>query len=194
MNIRRATAHHPVYTSLIFMAAVFGLMALLVFLTGCTDKNVAAYSEEEGPAAVSEQTPPQPDLLRHSFDEFHRYDDGISIQVSGPQEFELSETGEVEGTERATAVMFEITIDNATSESFVPDAYPTVTTGEFEASLIKDVNNPFGDFTYSLPSEIPAGESFSWMTAYSVDSLENLTVKIGPSFDHDDARFTNVLP
>lgn len=191
MNIRRASAHHPVYTSLIFMAAVFGL---LFFLTGCVDKDTIAYSEEDGPAAAVEQTPPAQDLLLHSFDEFHRYEDGISIQVSAPQEFDLSDTGEVEGTERATAVMFEITIDNATNETFVPDAYPTVTTGEFEAALIKDVNNPFGDFTYSLPSEIPAGESFSWMTAYSVDSLENLTVKIGPSFDHEDARFTNILP
>lgn len=191
MNIRQWTAHHPVWTSLVFMAGVFGLLWLLV---GCSERG--AYSEEGVEAATVEEevTPPPIDTLRHPFGEIHQYEDGIIVFVSEPKEFELSETAEVEGTERALAVVFQIDITNNSTEEFQPEAFPKVTTGEFEASMIKDVNNPFGDFRFQSGLPLQPGETETWLIGYSVDSLDNLTVKVAPSFEHKELRFTNILP
>lgn len=193
MNIRQLTARHPVWTSLAFMAVVFGLLWLLV---GCSDKG-SSYSEENGAEAVASEekvTPPPVDELRHLFGDIHQYDDGIIVFVSEPKEFELSETAEVEGTERALSVVFQIEITNNSTEEFQPAAFPKVTTGEFEASMIKDVNNPFGDFRFQSGLALQPGETETWLIGYSVDSLDDLTVKVSPSFDHEEARFTNILP
>lgn len=184
-NLRQASAHRPVICSLIFMAVVF---ALMFSLTGCSDKEQPAAAEE------NVQTPPPVDELRHMFGEVHQYDDGIIVFVSEPKEFELSETGEVEGTQRALSVVFQIDITNNSTQEFQPEAFPKVTTGEFEASMIKDVNNPIGDFRFQSGLPLQPGETETWLIGYSVDSLEQLTVKVAPSFDHEAARFTSILP
>lgn len=191
MNIRQLTARHPVWTSLVLIAVVFGLLWLLV---GCSDRDANAEEGVETVTVEEEVTPPPVDELRHPFGEIHQYDDGLIVFVSEPKEFELSETAEVEGTERALAVVFEIEITNNSPEEFQPAAFPKVTTGEFEASMIKDVNNPFGDLRFQSGLPLQPGETETWLIAYSVDSLDNLTVKVSPSFDHEEARFTNILP
>lgn len=175
------------------LIALFVLFILLLSLTGCMDKEAMAAQAAEK-AEKTEVTPPPIDKNVHQFGELHVYDDGITILVDEPIEFELSESGEVEGTLRAHQLVFRITIKNGSSENFQPQAFPKVTSGEFEGSLIYDVNNPIGDFTYDPGLPIPPGEESVMLVAYSVDDPSHVTVRIAADFDHDDLRFTNVAP
>lgn len=190
MNIRQYTVRHPAISSLVLIAIV---MLIVMSLTGCGKRtNASAISEED--IGGTTQTPPPIDTMRHLFGETHTYDDGITVTISEPQQFELSEIASLEGDIRAHQIAFEVTVTNNSSETFQPEPYPEVTSDGSTATLIHDVENPFGDFSFSSGTPLDPGESRTYLHGYSVDSMDSITVELSPTWQHDDVRFTNILP
>lgn len=179
----------PLRALIILLIVVLGGVILAIALSGCSS-TVPATTEQ-----TVEPTPPLPDPFIVQFDEPYVYDDGVTITVSQPTEFELSPTAEVEGTQRAHQLVWKISVLNNSTEDFTPQVFPKVWSGEFMDSLIKDANNPVGDITYQPDGTVLApGEQYDFLIAYSVDDLDALKVLVYAEMDRDTITFTNILP
>lgn len=191
MSVRSFIDRRPFTSAFIFVVVVLSGM---IALTGCATDDVPAFSEEGIETEEVASTPPPIDPFWHPFEEIHTYEDGVEVLVKAPQEFELSDRAIEHGTPREHHVVFHIVVSNGSTESFSLDALPIVTFGDWEATRVEDNDTTVGPITLTPGIEIAPGEKVEWNVAYAVDTLDDITMRIRPTFDHEELRFTNILP
>jgi predicted lipid-binding transport protein (Tim44 family) len=116
-----------------------------------------------------------------AFGETVTYDDGLAVTVSAPETFTPGEYAA--GADQAANVVFTITITNGTDKNFDPTlAYPSVASSGVEASSVYD-----SDQSLDQPSTtVPAGQSVTWRSAFSVADPAQLILEISPGpFEYD---------
>ncbi|MCS5718686.1 YrzE family protein [Herbiconiux sp. CPCC 205763] len=127
------------------------------------------------------------DVIAAQFGQVVTYDDGMEISVSEPTPFTPS--GNAVGADQATNLSFTVTIVNGTATDYQPFSFSTVTSGGVEASLIIDPDNG----AEGLPpvDTIPAGQTVTYVEAYSVADANDVVFDVAPGFEYTTARFTN---
>ncbi|SMH49653.1 hypothetical protein SAMN06295885_3374 [Rathayibacter oskolensis] len=146
---------------------------------------------EEAPAeeAPSEEPPPAADDMTVGFGEALAYTDGVTLSVSAPTEFTPTEYAA--GNDQAVDVVFTLSIQNGSDENLEPFTYAEVSSGGVEASRIFDTDGEAGDISTSPSTVILPGGSVTWKEAYSVADPASIVMQLSPSFDYQDAVFTN---
>ncbi|WP_382304240.1 DUF4190 domain-containing protein [Herbiconiux sp. UC225_62] len=127
------------------------------------------------------------EVIAAQFGQVVTYDDGMEISVSEPTPFTPS--ANAVGTDQATNLQFTITIVNGTAADYQPFSFSTVTSGGVAASLIIDPDNGIE----GLPpvDTIPAGQTVTYVEAYSVADANDIVYDVAPGFEYTTARFTN---
>jgi hypothetical protein len=127
------------------------------------------------------------DVIAAQFGQVVTYDDGMEISVSEPTPFTPS--GSAVGADQAVNLSFTVTITNGTSADYDPFSFSTVTSGGVDASLIIDPD----DGAEGLPpvDTIPAGQTVTYVEAYSVADANDIVYDVAPGFEYQTARFTN---
>jgi len=88
-------------------------------------------------------------------------------------------------------VVFQLTITNGSDENLNPVTYSRVASGGTEASAIFDSGNSMGDIGLGPTTVILPGGTITWLEAYSLTDPSSIVFQISPSFDYQDAVFTN---
>ena len=172
------------------LIATAGLVAWI--LTGCAPKVVDPVDATPPPAAESVETDEPTtgsNQMIHPFGETHDYGTGITIVVSEPKEF--SPTNIAAGATKPHNIYWEVTITNNSDEPFEPTPFPKVSSGGTTASMIADVDNPVGELNAPPSAPILPGKSLTFLSAYSVTDLNDITYAVAPDFMYDEAIFTN---
>ncbi|MFB2597302.1 DUF4190 domain-containing protein [Herbiconiux sp. P17] len=127
------------------------------------------------------------DVIAAQFGQVVTYDDGMEISVSEPTPFTPS--GNAVGGDQAVNLQFTVTIVNGTAADYQPFSFSTVTSGGVDASLIIDPDNGIE----GLPpvDTIPAGQTVTYVEAYSVADANDIVYDVAPGFEYTTARFTN---
>ena len=118
------------------------------------------------------------------------YVDDVSISVSTPAGFTPGEYAA--GADQEANLVFSITITNGSKENLDPRTYSKVSSGGVESSSIFDSGNPVGDLGGGPSTVILPGGTIAWMEAYSVKDPAAIIFQIAPSYDYNDAIFTNI--
>jgi hypothetical protein len=143
------------------------------------------FGEPEQPAA------PVGDL---AFGDTMTWDDGVALTVSAPEAYTPSAFAV--GSTLANNVVFTMTITNNSTENVQPVPFPTLTSGDQEASQIFDVGEDLegnrDDVGIPPTAIVPPGGSVSWRVAWSVADPASLTMEASPSFAYANVTFTNV--
>ena len=175
--------------------------ATLAFsLSGCipTARVSSPPSEPRGGESTSSSDPtfaeqpspgPSENLDNVAFGDAVTYADGVSISVSAPAEFVPSEYAA--GADQGANVVFQLTITNGSDENLNPVTYSRVASGGIEASAIFDSGNSMGDIGLGPTTVILPGGTITWLEAYSLTDPSSIVFQISPSFDYQDAVFTN---
>jgi hypothetical protein len=181
-------------------------LALLLVLTACggttAELEPAAETSKpsfpppaaaQSPEPVVEQTSePEPEPEYGGFGgaiDGYTWDDGISVYLSGLEEFTPSEWAAFD--ESPAYVRFTITLINNSSEPFDPAMFTeTVQSGNAEGSAVFDTDA--GLEGAPMTSVLP-GREVSWIVGYGVADPADLVVQLAPSWDHDDAIFIGGL-
>ncbi|WP_238476294.1 DUF2510 domain-containing protein [Agromyces mariniharenae] len=195
-------AKWPAITALV-VSVVGTIVGVVVFLTVVTtsfseafediDGAIAEASEAAEEAAVPDDTldDPVPDAVGNlAFGDTMTWEDGVSLTVSAPEGYSPTETAL--GADQANNLLFTITITNNSSANLEPLAYSQLSSGGLEGSQIFDTGSPVGDVGASPSTVILPGQSVSWKEAWSVADPASLTMQIAPSWDYEDAIFTNL--
>ncbi|MBT2517702.1 DUF2510 domain-containing protein [Streptomyces sp. ISL-90] len=146
----------------------------------------AAEAVEDLPA---EEAEPEP-AGNLAFGETMVWEDGVELTVSAPEAYTPSEYAA--GADLANNIVFTMTIVNNSSENLEPFPYPRLSSGGQEASQIFDLTSDGQDVSMAPTTVILPGQSVAWRSAWSVADPNSLTMEISPSFDYDDAIFTNL--
>jgi hypothetical protein len=127
------------------------------------------------------------EVIAAQFGQVVTYDDGMEISVSEPTPFTPSESAV--GADQAANLSFTVTIVNGTGADYQPFSFSTVTSAGVDASLIIDPDNG----AEGLPpvDTIPAGQTVTYVEAYSVADPSDITYDVAPGFEYTTARFTN---
>lgn len=174
---------------------VASIVIAAALLTGCS---VAAEPTPD-PAASAASTPEQPaepvveevNPLIKPFGEVITYEDGVSISVSAGAPFTPTEYAA--GAESGNPIVFEVVITNNSEAPLEPTAYPTMSSGGQESTMIADVAHPkFGDVGMPPTTTLLPGQTVKFYTAFAVVDPADVTLEVSPSFDHDYAIFTTV--
>ena len=195
-------AKWPAITGLI-VSIVGTIVAALVFffivsstLTDAFDEVQDAIAEAseaaEAPNEASEpaEEPAPGDLGTLSFGETNVWEDGVELSVAEPQPYTPSEFAA--GADQANNIVFSITITNNSTENLEPTPFPRVSSGGQEATQIFDVSGEGEDVGIPPTTVILPGQSVTWQSAWSVSDPNALTMQIAPSFEYEDAIFTNI--
>lgn len=166
----------------VLLTAVIVLLAL----TGCF--RLPTYNPDTAPS-LAEQPDPPAVQENAAFGTAVTYVDEVSISVSEPAEFTPTEYAA--GNDQAYQVVFSITITNGSDANLDPATYSRVSSGGVEASQIFDFDNSVGDLSYGPSTVILPGGTITWLEAYSITDLQSIIFQIAPSYDYDDAIFTN---
>ena len=146
------------------------------------------------PAPFGEPEQPAAPVGNLAFGDTMTWDDGVALTVSAPEAYTPSAFAV--GSTLASNVVFTMTITNNSNENLQPVPFPTLTSGDQEASQIFDVGEDLegnGDDVGIPPTAIvPPGGSVSWRVAWSVADPASLTMEASPSFAYANATFTNV--
>lgn len=116
--------------------------------------------------------------------------DEVSLSVSAAAPFAPGEYAY--GADQAHNVVFTLVITNNSTEVLEPSTYARVSSGGAEASPIFDSGNPLGEIGSSPSTAILPGQTVQWLEAFSIADPASITFQISPSFDYEDAIFTNV--
>ncbi|TFD74748.1 hypothetical protein [Cryobacterium fucosi] len=161
------------------------ILAAVLTLTGCVPvSQVRERPTDPGPsfAATPETEKPSPPTTA-KFGEAVTYLNDLSISVSVPAPYTPGEYAA--GHDRPAAVVFNITVTNGGTKNFEPFLYSTASSGGAEASKIYD-----GDIGSSPNTVILPGQTITYSEAYSVNDPAQIVFQIKPSFEYDDAIFT----
>ncbi|MDQ0576702.1 DUF2510 domain-containing protein [Agromyces albus] len=136
-----------------------------------------------------EEVEPEP-VGNLAFGQAMVWDNGVELTVSAPEAYTPSEYAA--GADLANNIVFTMTIVNNSSENLEPFPAPRLSSGGQEASQIFDITAEGQDIGIPPTTVILPGESVTWRSAWSVASPNSLTMEIAPSFEYDDAIFTNL--
>ena len=195
-------AKWPAITGLV-VSIVGTIVAALVFffivsstLTDAFDEVEDAIAEAseaaEAPNEASEpvEEPAPGDLGTLSFGATNVWEDGVELSVAEPQPYTPSEFAA--GADQASNIVFSITITNNSTENLEPTPFPRLSSGGQEATQIFDVSGEGEDVGIPPTTVILPGQSVTWQSAWSVSDPNALTMQIAPSFEYEDAIFTNI--
>ncbi|KQQ06182.1 MULTISPECIES: DUF4190 domain-containing protein [unclassified Rathayibacter] len=143
--------------------------------------------DDETPA--DDAPPAAADDLTVGFGDTFAYTDGVTLTVSAPEEFTPTEYAA--GADQAVNVVFTLTIQNGSGQNLDPFTYADVSSGGVEASRIFDTDGVAGDISTSPSTVILPGGSVTWKEAYSLADPASIVMQLSPSFDYQDAVFTN---
>lgn len=180
--------------------AVSAALAALLLLSGCSVAATGGDSPKAPPAAEPSFAPeptqepepaPEPNDMILAFGEAMTWEDGVSLSVSQPAPFTAGEyaAGVVPGQAQ---IVFTIVITNGSPAALDPMAYASVSSGGAEASAIFDSGNPAGEIGMGPTTTILPGQTVQWLEAYSVADPNAITFQVSPSFEYEDAIFTNI--
>ena len=125
-----------------------------------------------------------------SFGETNVWENGVQLSVSAPEPYTPSEFAA--GADLPDNLVFTITIRNNSSENLEPTPFPQLSSGGQEASQIFDVTADGQDVSVPPTTVILPGQSVTWRAAWSVADPSALTMQVAPSFEYQDAIFTNI--
>ena len=157
------------------------------------DDMIAEASEAaEAPDELDESAgEPAPDALGTlSFGETNVWQNGVELSVSAPEPYTPSEFAA--GADLPDNVVFTITIRNYSSENLEPTPFPQLSSGGQEASQIFDVSADGQEVSVPPTTVVLPGQSVTWRAAWSVADPNTLTMEVAPSFEYQDAIFTNI--
>ncbi|MFC5788795.1 DUF2510 domain-containing protein [Agromyces tardus] len=192
----------PAITALI-LAIVGGIVGTIVFVVVIVAGPVQQALEDEGiigstseatepPAASeSEEATPEPGPVGNlAFGDTMVWEDDVELTVSAPEPYTPTEFAA--GADQASQLAFTMTITNNSTENLQPVVYTRLSSGGQEASQIFDVTADGTQIGVPPTTVVLPGESVTWTEAWSVADPNSLTMQIAPSFDYEDAIFTNV--
>lgn len=169
----------------------------VALLAGCSsvradDKPAPEASVAQPVEETTEPTeePPAVNPLIKQLGEVVTYTDGVSISVSTPAPFTPTEYAN--GADQANQVLFTFVITNGTDKPLEPMVYPTVSSGGVESSPIIDIGNPAGQTSFGPDTTILPGQTIQWLQAFSIADPANITIELSPSFEYENAIFTNI--
>ena len=173
-------------------------LALTFAITGCggaapaKDDNPPAGSnaDKTTPKAKAKPKPAEQDLSSLKFGDTAKWPDGLSITVSKPVKFTPGEYAA--GMEGKNHVKVTITVVNKTSKPVKPSLfYPTVQSGDQEASAIYDHEAHVGDMPRTT---LLKGRQAKWVMGFSVKNPKDIVLEIKsprPTFTSDSAIFSS---
>ena len=192
----------PAITALI-LAVVGGIVGTIVFVLVFVAGPVQQALEDEGiigstaepsesaEASESEDATPEPGPVGNlAFGDTMVWEDDVSLTVSAPEPYTPTEFAA--GADQANQLAFTMTITNDSTENLEPLVYTRLSSGGVEASQIFDVTADGTEIGVPPTTVVLPGESVTWIEAWSVADPDSLTMQISPSFDYEDAIFTNV--
>jgi len=177
-------------------AMVFALVALNVVGQVVDSGVIQTEIEEQLEEQFGTPVPPEgePDdgaqIDGLAFGETFAWDDGVSMTVSEPEPFTPSDLAM--GADQAVNLAFTLTITNDSSENVQPVVFSRLASGDTDATRIFDVGAEGGQVGIPPTTAILPGESITWREAWSVADPDSLTMQTAPSFQYEDAIFTNV--
>lgn len=180
-------------------------LACGLVLTGCstggsvaedpeqsTSQNTEASTTEATPAGAEEEAEAEPEEEDSSspvFGDTYEWDNGLKMTVSEPEPFKPSESAA--GAEDASleAVLFTISVENASSEPFDPTIIMvSAASGGQEGSMIIDsAQNVMGSPT----TTVPAGRSVEFKLGFAVADPDDIIMDVTPGFEYDSATYTS---
>lgn len=177
------------------VAAMIAGAVALTALTGCT--RATSVSQPDAPPAAASEAPvadpsfapepePEPEVGNLPFGGAITYEDGVSLSLSTGAAFSPSEYVTVAQPHN---LRFTVTITNGSDKNFDGYVYATATSGGAPAEQIFDSAN---GLVGSPSGVILPGQTISFDIAFSVADTNAIVVSIAPSFDYEDAIFTNV--
>lgn len=182
------------------LIALVAAATLALSITACTpvlessapEPDVAPISEPSyAPTPEVVDTPePEVDDMILGFGEAMTWIDNVALSVSAPSEFQPTEYAA--GADQAYNVIFRVVITNNSGAVLNPSVYARVSSGGQEASSIYDFGSPHGDLGGSPSTAILPGQTVEWLEAYSIADPNNITFQVAPSYDYEDAIFTNI--
>ena len=125
-----------------------------------------------------------------AFGEAMVWEDGVELTVSAPEGYTPGEFAA--GADLANNIVFTMTIVNNSSENLEPFPFPRLSSGGQEASQIFDITADGQSIGTPPTTVILPGQSVTWQSAWSVADPSSLTMQVSPSFEYDDAVFTNL--
>ncbi|MDR6906367.1 energy-coupling factor transporter transmembrane protein EcfT [Agromyces sp. 3263] len=193
-------AKWPAITGLV-LSIVGTIVGVVVFFTVVSTSFDEAFEDIDGAIAEASESAedaaeeplaeePAPDAVDTlSFGQTMVWEDDVELTVSAPEPYTPSEYAA--GADLPSNLVFTITITNNSTENLEPLPYPRLASGGQEGSQIFDVSES-GDIGVPPTTVILPGQSVTWQSAWSVADPNSLTMQISPSFDYDDAVFTNL--
>lgn len=160
-------------------------LPIVLLLSGCA---VTSHGHTDPHASAAAQpSKPASDPLVKNFGEVVTYDDGVSVSVSAPSPYTVSDSamGQISGQQNLVVT---IVITNNSKKTLDIVGTPNAKSGGQQAASIADLQNNVGDWA---SGPLIAGQSIKWQSAFSVVDPTSLTVAYSPDFDHKDAIFTN---
>jgi hypothetical protein len=158
-------------------------------IAGCT-MAPAPVVDEPAPSAtvVDDATEPLPDQPEGRFGKALTYPDGMRIKVSKPEQFDPPASAYADEN-TPYYVKFTVSITNDSDQRFDPVLTSvTVASGETEGSPIYDVSN---GLSVTPTTSIPPGEVRSWVVAFGVTDVDDITAEVALNdLVHDAAMFT----
>ena len=142
--------------------------------------------EVDEPAEEAEPVP----ISNLAFGDTMIWEDGVELTVSAPEGYTPSEYAA--GADFPNNIAFTMTIVNNSSENLDPLPYERLSSGGQEASQIFDLSGDGEDVGIPPTTVILPGQSVTWKTAWSVADPNSLTMQVSPSFEYEDAIFTNL--
>lgn len=119
-----------------------------------------------------------------AFGDTQTYEDGVSLTVGEPEQISLTEFAYPEVAE---ATAFQITVVNGTDAPIDPtEAFATVQSGNTEAEEVYDEN--VGELP--MTSILPDREA-TFTVAFAASDPSDLVMEIAPTWEHENAIFTN---
>ena len=177
--------------------SALALVAVLS-LAGCAsvgagdsaDSNVepSAAPSAEATSEPTEETAPDDGIF--AFGEVKTYEDGVSISVSAPSPYTPTEYAA--GADQANNVVFTLVITNGSDKPLEPIIYSRLSSGGVEGSTIFDSGNAVGEVSISPTTVILPGQTVQWLEAWSIADPASITFQTSPSFEYEDAIFTNI--
>ncbi|WP_029253924.1 DUF4190 domain-containing protein [Paraoerskovia marina] len=120
------------------------------------------------------------------FSDTFMYTDGLEVSVTAPEAFTPGEYSSY-ATEDGTAVTFEVTVTNGTTENLEGSyIYTEVSSAGRDAVKIYDDGVDNGGSGTILP-----GKSHTFSIAFAVQDVDDLQIEVSPDFAYDTAIFVS---
>jgi hypothetical protein len=159
-------------------------------IAGCTMAPAPAVDEPAPSATVVDDDDAEtlPDQPEGRFGKALTYPDGMRIKVGKPEQFDPPASAYADEN-TPYYVKFTVSITNDTDQRFDPVLTSvTVASGETEGSPIYDVSN---GLSVTPTTSIPPGEVRSWVVAFGVTDVDDITAEVALNdLVHDAAMFT----